>query len=97
MGDLADDCYDAAMQEMFMLQDHINELVKSVSSQQVVDDILQSFREEPVDEHDESECLARDILITTARRKTLSDKQKVCLLKVLVHRLADGYECDWSY
>ncbi|MGM2632343.1 hypothetical protein [Bacillus cereus group sp. Bce040] len=96
MGDLADDCHEAAMREMFSLQETVARLMQSVPSQKVVDDILQSFREEPVDKHSKGECLARDILITTAKRKTLSPKQKVRLVEVLVIRCADGYECDYD-
>ncbi|MEX3713503.1 hypothetical protein ABFV99_13960 [Cytobacillus horneckiae] len=92
MGMHADECFEKAMQEMFLFQLAIEELTASIPDQKVVDDILSSFRTTPVDKYDKSECLARDILVTIAQRKNLSKKQKSCLIKVLVERNTSGYE-----
>ncbi|MFE7817835.1 hypothetical protein ACFU1R_06475 [Priestia megaterium] len=97
MGEMADLCWEAALQEACAINNTIDELTKTVSNQQVINDIIDSFSDRPVDEYDSSECLARDILITVAKRKTLSSKQKKCLVRVLVERSDDGYETDWSY
>lgn len=92
MGDVAEDCYDAAFREMCDVEDAIGELIKTVSSQKVVNDIIFEFREIPVQEDDTLECLARSILITIAKKKRISNKQKAVLLRTLILRSADGYE-----
>ncbi|MGG1071354.1 hypothetical protein ABE178_16235 [Priestia megaterium] len=97
MGEMADLCWEAALQEACAINNTIDELTKTVPNQQVINDIIQSFKDDPVDGTDSSECLARDILVTVAKRKTLSSKQKKCLVRVLVERSDDGYEIDWSY
>ncbi|ARO21476.1 MULTISPECIES: hypothetical protein [Bacillus cereus group] len=96
MGDLADDCYEAAMREMFSIQEAVTKYTVNVPDQKVIDDVIQSFKDNPVDESDKHECLARDILITVARTKTLSIKQKTRLVMVLVDRYTVGYECNYD-
>jgi hypothetical protein len=87
-----DDHYEEMEREMSILQASIEEYVNLYSAQEVVRDAIQSFKEEPVDEWDETETKARDILKTIARTKRVTDKQKYCLVKMLVYRGENGYE-----
>lgn len=92
MGEMADDAYEYAMQEMYQINEHIEDLVKSTDTQKVIECLTQSFEEEPVDEEDQSERLARDIMQTIQRTNRTSEKQKRCLIRVLVYRGAEGFE-----
>lgn len=92
MGEFADDAYEYAMQEMFQINEHIDYLVESTSAEKVIECITQSFEEEPVDEDDQSERLAQDILKTINRTNKVSEKQKRCLVRVLFYRGTEGYE-----
>jgi hypothetical protein len=88
----ADDAYEEMMIENYMISESVEEYIKIYSPQQVVNDAISSFREHEVDEEDKMETVSRDILKTIARTKRVSDKQKRCLVKMLVLRGEDGYE-----
>ncbi|PLS19427.1 hypothetical protein CVD28_03150 [Bacillus sp. M6-12] len=87
-----DDAYEGMMIENYMISEAIDKYVKIYSPQQVVNDAISSFREESVDEEDSIEAFSKEILKTIARIKRVSDKQKRCLIKMLVLRGEDGYE-----
>ncbi|UOE58115.1 hypothetical protein [Cytobacillus oceanisediminis] len=93
MGDLADDCYDWALQEYFTEAEDLQYLTNSIDNQIVVNDIISSFINEPPNQSLDYEVLARDILQTAAKTKRLSFKQKYRLVQVLYNRNHERYGC----
>lgn len=87
-----DDCYEELMIEQAMKMEAIETYLERYTNQKVVDDVVTSFKENIVDESSKLECVSREILKTVAKTKTLSIKQKTCLVRVLVSRCAENYE-----
>ncbi|BCT30326.1 hypothetical protein [Bacillus velezensis] len=86
MGDFADDAYEAIQMETFEFNNLVERLMRKIPHQKVVDLSIYAFRIKPVNDEKITECLARDILKTVSRQKRLSEKQKKCLIKVLIER-----------
>jgi hypothetical protein len=91
MGDLADYCDDRAFQEMFRFSYALDTEMEHTSGQDVVNRVIKYFRENSVNTHNKLEVLCKEILTTVKRTKRLSDKQKSCLLTLLIQR-----EDDWE-
>lgn len=88
----ADDCYEGLMIEESVKMEAVESYIEKYSNQKVVEDALGAFKKRTVDESSKLEQMAREILKTVARMKTLSAKQKKCLVRVLVYRHHQGYE-----
>jgi predicted GNAT family acetyltransferase len=89
--------YENPVLEAKAIQETIELCVKQKGRQQVVNDSIQSFREEKVDEMNPVELMAKETLIAVAKSKFLEDEQKVILIQLLVERNYRGYEVDYSY
>ncbi|PLS19411.1 hypothetical protein CVD28_03070 [Bacillus sp. M6-12] len=83
--------------EVKAIQEAIELCVKQKGRQQVVNDSIQSFREEKVDEGNPTELMAKNTLIAVAKTKFLEDDQKEILVRLLVERNFRGYQADYSY
>lgn len=79
------------------IQEAIELCMKQKGRQQVVNDSIQSFRQEKVDESNPTELMAKNTLIAVAKSKFLEDDQKAILIRLLVERNYKGYEPDFSY
>lgn len=91
MGEMADLAWEEGMMEAFSLEDHVDTCM-DIPAQKIIDDLIHSFKEQPVDEFLDNEVLARSILHTIARLGQVTDRQKKCLVRVLVYRGEEGYE-----
>ena len=91
----ADLHYEDLMIEQAMNKKAVEVYFKRYSNQKIVKDAIKSFTREAVDESSKLEQVAREILKTVARTKTLSTKQKTCLIRVLVERMDSEYEAKF--
>lgn len=79
------------------IKETIELCVNEKNRQQVVNDSLQSFRNERIDESNQVELMAKHTLIEVANTKYIKEEQKVALVELLVERCYKGYEVDYAY
>lgn len=74
------------------IYDKIEHFTKIYSHQKVIKDTLQSIQQKEIDKEKSLEILTRDIVKTLSKTKYMSDKQKRCLVTMLVLRGETDYK-----
>jgi hypothetical protein len=92
-----DDQYGDMLMHEAILRKAVEVYVKRNTPQKIVNDAITSFHNEAVNEGSKLETISRDILKTVARTKQVSEKQKNCLVKLLVYRDDDDYGANFGF
>lgn len=74
------------------IYDKVEHFTKTYSQDKVMQDALQSIQRKEINKENSSELLAENILKTISKTKCMSEKQKRCLVMMLVLRGEKEYK-----
>lgn len=87
-----DDVENDLIIEQGLKQSALEKYMSKYPHQYVVNSAILSFKSKPVEAENSLEEVSKNILITVARTKRVSPKQKNCLIRMLINRHEKGYE-----